>query len=68
VAGDEALYFRAAAPHSLAERLEELRREPERAAEIGRAMARRAALLFDWERVTDQYAALFRRLAGRSPS
>ena len=67
VAGAAALYFRAAAPDTLAERLEEVRREPERAAEIGREMARRAALLYDWERVTDQYARLFRCLAGRSP-
>jgi len=67
VAGEAALYFRAAAPESLAERLEDVRREPERAADLGREMARRAALLYDWERVTDQYARLFQRLAGRSP-
>lgn len=67
VAGEAGLYFRAATPETLAERLEEVRREPERAAEIGREMARRAALLYDWERVADQYAELFRRLAGRGP-
>jgi glycosyltransferase involved in cell wall biosynthesis len=66
VAGEAALYFRAAAPETLAERLEEVRREPERAAEMGREMARRAARLYNWESVTDQYARLFQRLAGRS--
>ena len=67
VAGGAALYFRAAALDTLAARLEEVRLEPERAGEIGREMARRAALLYDWERVADQYARLFRSLAGRSP-
>jgi glycosyltransferase involved in cell wall biosynthesis len=67
VAGEAALYFKAAVPDTLAGRLEEVLREPEQATEIGREMARRAALLYDWERVTDQYARLFRRLAGRSP-
>ena len=68
VAGPAGLYFRAAAPETLAARLEEVRRGPERAREVGGAMARRAAELYDWERVTDQYARLFRQLAGRALS
>lgn len=66
VAGEVGLYFTAAAPSTLAERLEEVRRSPEEAAARGRAAARRAAVLFSWERVADQYAALFERLAGAS--
>ena len=65
VAGPDALYFRADAPSSLARRLDSVRREPERARAIGAAMARRAGELYDWDRIADCYAALFRRLAGR---
>jgi glycosyltransferase involved in cell wall biosynthesis len=65
-AGGVALYFEAGDPESLAERLEWVRGHPERARAHGRAAARRAAILFSWERVADRYAALFQRLAGRS--
>jgi glycosyltransferase involved in cell wall biosynthesis len=65
VAGGTGLYFRAAEPATLAERLDWVRGHPERARARGRAAARRAALLFSWERVADQYAALLRKLAGR---
>jgi glycosyltransferase involved in cell wall biosynthesis len=65
VAGGVGLYFDAAAPETLAERLEWVRGRPERARARGRAAARRAALLFSWERVADRYAALLARLAGR---
>jgi glycosyltransferase involved in cell wall biosynthesis len=58
-------YFDAAEPESLAERLEWVRRHPGQARARGRAAARRAAILFSWERVADRYAALFERLAGR---
>jgi glycosyltransferase involved in cell wall biosynthesis len=67
VAGGVGLYFRAGEPASLAELLDRVRLHPERARARGRAAARRAALLFSWERVADQYAALLRKLAGRSP-
>lgn len=65
VAGDVALYFRAAAPATLAEQLEWVREHPDRARTHGLAAARRAALLYDWERVTDRYEELFRKLACR---
>jgi glycosyltransferase involved in cell wall biosynthesis len=65
VAGGTALWFRAGEPGGLAERLEWVRQNPGRARARGRAAARRAALLFSWERVADLYAALFERLAGR---
>jgi glycosyltransferase involved in cell wall biosynthesis len=62
-AGGVGLYFRAAAPATLAEQLERVRNDPRRARARGRAARRRAARLFDWERVTDRYEALFRRLS-----
>ena len=65
VAGGTALWFRANEPAGLAERLDWVRQNPGRARARGRAAARRAALLFSWERVADLYAALFERLAGR---
>lgn len=65
VAGGTGLYFRAAEPATLAERLEWVRDHPGRARARGRAAARRAALLFSWERVADQYAELLRKLAGQ---
>jgi glycosyltransferase involved in cell wall biosynthesis len=65
VAGGVGLYFRTGDPASLAERLDQARLHPKRARARGRAAARRAALLFSWERVADQYAALLRKLAGR---
>jgi len=65
VAGRTGLYFHAAEPASLTERLEWVMRHPERARARGRAAARRAARLFSWERVADQYAALLERLARR---
>jgi glycosyltransferase involved in cell wall biosynthesis len=61
-AGGVARYFTASAPRSLAEQLEWVLSHPERARARGRAAARRARILFSWDRVADQYAALFRRL------
>jgi glycosyltransferase involved in cell wall biosynthesis len=65
VAGGVGLYFRATEPATLAEGLDWVRGHPGRARARGRAAVRRAALLFSWERVADQYAALLRKLAGR---
>jgi glycosyltransferase involved in cell wall biosynthesis len=65
VAGGVGLYFDAADPAALAARLDEVRSRPDRARARGRAAARRARLLFSWERVTDRYAELLERLAGR---
>ncbi|HVT60167.1 MAG TPA: DUF1972 domain-containing protein [Thermoanaerobaculia bacterium] len=66
VAGRTALYFHAAEPRTLAERLEQVRRRPERSRDAGRAAARRAARLYSWERIAAQYAELLAVLAGRS--
>jgi glycosyltransferase involved in cell wall biosynthesis len=66
VAGGVGLYFRAGEPDTLSERLEWVRRHPERARARGRAAARRARLLFSWDRVADRYADLLARLAGGS--
>lgn len=63
VAGGTGLYFRAEQPATLAARLEQVRRRPERARRAGLASARRAARLYSWEKVADQYAALLRHLA-----
>lgn len=65
VAGGAALWFRAAEPASLAQQLDWILAHPEKARARGRAAARRAALLFSWERVADLYADLLERLAGR---
>jgi glycosyltransferase involved in cell wall biosynthesis len=65
VAGETGLYFRAALPASLAEVLERLRQDPAEARARGAEAAARAARLYSWERVADQYAELLRRLAGR---
>lgn len=63
VAGGVGLYFRAETPSTLADQLEWVRQNPGRAGARGRAAARRAGLLYSWERVTDRYAELFRRLS-----
>lgn len=65
VAGGVGLYFRAAEPDTLSERLEWVRSHPDAARARGRAASRRARLLFSWDRVADRYAALLARLAGR---
>ncbi|HEX4496392.1 MAG TPA: glycosyltransferase, partial [Thermoanaerobaculia bacterium] len=64
VAGGIGLYFDATKPAELAAGLEWVRNHPVQARARGRAAARRAQLLFSWERVTDRYAALLERLAG----
>ncbi|MDX1630614.1 MAG: glycosyltransferase [Thermoanaerobaculia bacterium] len=63
VAGPEALYFRAQRPGELADLLESIRRDPGSARRTGKAMSDRARRLFDWDRITDRYLTLFRRLA-----
>jgi glycosyltransferase involved in cell wall biosynthesis len=67
VAGDVGIWFRAEEPGTLAEQMDWARGHPEEARALGRAAAERAARLFSWERVADQYAGLLRRLAGRPP-
>ena len=70
VAGEAVLYFRAEEPRTLTALLEGIRRDPDEARERGHAAARRARDLYSWDRVVDQYADLFQRLArggGRGP-
>jgi glycosyltransferase involved in cell wall biosynthesis len=67
VAGEVALYFQAREPESLAAGLNAVRQNPDEAAERGRQAAARAARLYSWEGVTEQYARLFERLAARAP-
>jgi glycosyltransferase involved in cell wall biosynthesis len=62
VAGGVGLYFNAADPGSLTEQIERVRLQPGRAAAHGRAAARRAALLYSWEKVAGRYADLFRSM------
>ena len=64
VVGDAGLPFRASDPASLAEHFDALHQTPEAAAPFRRAARQRAQERFDWERVTDRYAALFAALAG----
>jgi len=67
VAGEAGLWFRAEEPGTLAGRMDWVRGHPEEARALGRAAGERAARLFSWERVADQYSGLLRRLAGRPP-
>jgi glycosyltransferase involved in cell wall biosynthesis len=63
VAGDDALYFRAAEPATLAAAIETLLAAPREEVERRRAAAAaRAERLYSWPRVVDCYEALFRRL------
>jgi glycosyltransferase involved in cell wall biosynthesis len=64
VAGEVGSYFQAGEPESLTACLEEVRQDPDAAAERGRQAAARAARLYSWEGVTEQYVRLFDRLAG----
>lgn len=63
VAGDCALYFRAAEPATLTAALETVLRESEPARARGEAAARRAAERYSWEVVSRRYAELFTHLA-----
>lgn len=62
-AAEAGLWFRAEEPATLASVLERLRQDPEEAARHGRLAADRAARLYSWERVADQYAEMLRRMA-----
>jgi glycosyltransferase involved in cell wall biosynthesis len=63
-AGDAALYFRADDPGSFRQALATVLERPDRAAELGRRAAERAARLFSWESVADRYAELLAGVAG----
>ena len=66
VAGDAALYFQAHDPATLTAALDRVRNDPALARSLGDQAAARAAALYNWDRVTDQYVALFQRLAART--
>jgi glycosyltransferase involved in cell wall biosynthesis len=64
VAGDAALYFDARAPRTLTEVLERLEADPGLVASLRARAGDRARTTYAWDRITDQYEALFRRLRG----
>ena len=68
VAGDVALYFRAADPATLAALLDRLRADPQEIVRRGRAAAARAAERYNWETIADQYARLLRAAARAVPA
>jgi glycosyltransferase involved in cell wall biosynthesis len=63
--GDAILYYDGArGAAALAEGLRRLFADPALVDEYGARAAERAADRYDWDRITDEYEALFRRLAG----
>lgn len=64
-AADAAVYFDVQNPESLTAAFEQARRDPDRARRLGERAGQRAAHEYNWDRVTDQYEALFRRLCER---
>lgn len=67
VAGDDALYFRAEDPPTLARALESVLTDPEATARRRRTSAERAGNLYSWDSVSRKYEDLFRQLA-RNPA
>ena len=65
VAGDAALYFRAAEPATLTTLFDQLDVDADRVAEMARRAQQRAEERYTWESVTDRYEALFTELALR---
>jgi len=65
VAGEAGLYFRAAEPAGLTALFDRIRTDPDAARARGALAAERAARRYSWERVAEQYAGLFRRMAGQ---
>ena len=63
VAGPGALYFLAEKPETLTQQLSRLIDSPDLAVQGRKSSAQRAQERFNWERVADQYASLFRRMA-----
>jgi glycosyltransferase involved in cell wall biosynthesis len=64
-AGDAALWFVAGRPESLAQAIEQVRREPGQARALARAAAARAAALYSWDEVAGRYAELLAALGAR---
>lgn len=65
VAGDCGRFFRVDTPSTLGTALDAVRADPDAARTLGQAAGRRAAEIFNWDRVTEDYARLLARLAGR---
>lgn len=63
VVGETALYFDAASPACLAERLEWVLAHPEAHEAMRAASAERAAALYDWDAIGEQYRRLFEEMA-----
>jgi glycosyltransferase involved in cell wall biosynthesis len=63
VLGEAGVYYARNDTAALAERLAQLATDPGLRTRLGRAAAERAARLFSWDRVTDQYEQLFKRMA-----
>ncbi len=64
-AGDAGVYFDVEDQASLVAAFEFARGNPRRARDHGERAARRAAEVYNWDLVTDQYEQLFRRLVNR---
>ncbi len=64
-AAEAAIYFDVQDPASLTAAFEQATGNPVRARLLGEQAARRASSEFNWDRVTDQYEELFRRLCER---
>ncbi len=64
-AADTAIYFDVRDQASLTAAFEQAAGDPPRARLLGERAARRAASEYNWDRVTDQYEELFRRLCDR---
>lgn len=63
VAGDAAMYFRAAEPQSLTDAMNAVVADPGRAEHLRGQAAARARAHFSWDAITDQYEALLASLA-----
>ena len=63
VLGEAGVYYARNDPAALGERLRELAADPALRSRLGAAAAERAARLFSWDRVTDEYEELFKRMA-----
>jgi alpha-maltose-1-phosphate synthase len=64
--GETGLLVRPDEPEPLAEAINSLTREPDRAAAMGRAGRERAQTLFDWGRIARQTADLYESVVARS--
>jgi glycosyltransferase involved in cell wall biosynthesis len=66
VLGGAGLYFEAARPETLARQVEWLLENPKRAEAYGKAAFERARVHFSWDKITDDYERLFRRVSRKA--